>query len=514
MKSELEQWISEQAALKSRRRFLMGAMAGGGMAAAGGFGLSLNAIAAAAGFSSPQATTPMPGDYRAMVCFFLFGGNDTCNTVIPYDQATYNQYLISREGSLSRPFGITRLREDLLPIKAASINDGRQLALPREMASLKRLYDQGHAAVVANVGVLAHPTSKLQYDNQSIELPPQLFSHSDHQRFWQLGIPSYSTRTGWAGRMGDLLAAGNAGSQVSMCMSMRGNNAWQVGDNVLPYPLSPQDGAPQYWSFWNDRRRNAMMAMNAQTRSNLLERQTARVFNRAVNAEVVVNEALRVNLDLEMLFPTPPGDLAPTMVEDYMDVMDQFRMVARMIDAREALGHRRQIFFVGLGGFDNHDSLVNHGQRLRVVADGMAAFHQATKLIGVEQNVVTFTASDFGRPLKSNGTGSDHGWGAHHFVVGGSVRGGNVYGRFPNLQINGPDALDYQGHLLPSTSVDEYAATLASWFGVSGGDIPLVVPNIGRFSSANMAFMGGIKPQPPYRTICPGVRGCVQPPLT
>ena len=510
MTSAFEQWLSDETTLKSRRRFLMGAMAGGGLAAAGGFGLGLNAMAAAAGSSSTQSVTPTPGDYRAMVCFFLFGGNDTCNTVIPYDTAGYNQYLLSREGSLSRPFGITRLREDLLPISAASMVNG-QLALPREMASLKRLYDKGKAAVVANVGVLAHPTSKQQYDNQSIELPPQLFSHSDHQRFWQLGVPSYSTRTGWAGRMGDLLAAGNAGSQVSMCMSMRGNNAWQVGDNVLPYPMSAQDGAPGFWSFWNDRRRNAMMAMNAQSRSNLMERQAARVFNRAVNAETVVNRALRNNLDLEMLFPTPPGDLMPTLVEDYMDVMDQFRMVARMIDARRALGHRRQIFFVSLGGFDNHDSLVEHGDRLRVVADGMAAFYQATRLLGVDQNVVTFTASDFGRPLKSNGTGSDHGWGAHHFVVGGSVRGGDVYGRFPNLQINGPDALDYQGHLLPSTSVDEYAARLASWFGVSDTDIPLVVPNIGRFASANMDFMTGIKPQPPYRNTCGA--GCVQPPL-
>lgn len=514
MNRELKQWISEEAALKSRRRFLLGAMAGGGMAAAGGFGLSLNAIAASAGLSSPLATTPVPSDYRAMVCFFLFGGNDTCNTVIPYDTAGYDQYLLSREGSLSRPFGITRLREDLLPMQAASLGGGRQLALPREMDSLKRLYDRGKVAVVANVGVLAHPTSKAQYDNQSIELPPQLFSHSDHQRFWQLGVPSYNTRTGWAGRMGDLLAAGNGSSPVSMCMSMRGNNAWQVGDNVLPYPLSPQDGAPQFWSFWNDRRRNAMLALNAQSRSNLMERQAARVFTRSINAEAVVNESLRVNFDLETLFPTPPGDLAPTLVEDYMEVMDQFRMVARMIEAHQAFGHRRQIFFVSLGGFDDHDSLADHGQRLRVVADGMAAFYQATALLGVDQNVVTFTASDFGRPLKSNGTGSDHGWGAHHFVVGGSVRGGNVYGDFPNLQIDGPDALDHQGHLLPSTAVEEYAATLASWFGVSDTDIPLVVPNIGRFERSNMGFMGGIKPRPPTRNICPGVRGCVEPPVT
>ena len=186
-------------------------------------------------------------------------------------------------------------------------------------------------------------------------------------------------------------------------------------------------------------------------------------------------------------------------------------MVARLIAARDVLGHKRQIFFVGLGGFDNHDSLADHPDRLRIVADGMAAFYQATAILGIDQNVTTFTASDFGRPLKSNGTGSDHGWGAHHFVVGGSVRGGNVYGRFPQMQINGPDALNNQGQLLPSTSVDEYSATLASWFGVSQTDLPIVIPNISRFSQEDMGFMTGIKPYPRGDSTCVSARPCRPP---
>jgi len=505
MKSEFEQMVMEEASLKTRRRFLLGA-AGGAGAAMGGFGFSLSGIAAAAEMNV-KASTPIPNDYRAMVCFFLFGGNDAANTIIPYDQATYNQYVVAREGSLSRPLGITRLRTDLLPVSAASMTDGRQIAFPKDMASLKRLYDKGKVAVMSNVGVLAYPTTKTQYDNETVELPPQLFSHSDHQRFWQLGVPNYTTRTGWAGRMGDLLAAAN-NSNVSMCISVAGNNTWQVGSSVLPYPINSEYGAPQFWSSWNNNRMTAMNAMNQQTRTNLLEKQAARVYNRSINAMADMEGALNYSLTLEDFFPDAPAGYNPAMAGEYNDVMQQFRMVARLVAARQVLGQKRQIFFVSLGGFDNHDSLADHGDRLKIVADGMAAFYQATAALGVDQNVTTFTASDFGRPLKSNGTGADHGWGSHHFVVGGSVKGGNVYGKFPQILINGPDALDNQGHLLPSTSIDEYAATLASWFGVSAGDIPTVIPNIARFAQSNMGFMGGIKQNPPVDNPCSSRKGC------
>lgn len=510
MKSQFEQMVLDEALLKTRRRFLLGAAGGAGAAMGlGGFGLSLSGIAAAAEMGT-KATTPIPNDYRAMVCFFLFGGNDAANTIIPYDQTTYNQYLVAREGSLSRPLGITRLRQDLLPITAASMNDGRQLAFPKEMASLKQLYDKGKAAVMTNVGVLSQPTNKTQYNTDGFELPPQLFSHSDHQRFWQLGVPNYTTRTGWAGRMGDLLAAGN-NSNVSMCISVAGNNTWQVGNSVLPYPIGAADGAPQFWSGWNTNRMTAMNSLNLQTRTNLLEKQAARVYNRAINAQVDMDEALNYSMTLENFFPKNPVGFNPGLMGDYNDVMQQFQMVARLVAAREVLGQKRQIFFVSLGGFDNHDSLADHGDRLKIVADGMAAFYQATVILGIDQNVTTFTGSDFGRPLKSNGTGADHGWGAHHFVVGGSVRGGNVYGKFPQMVINGPDALDNQGHLLPSTSVDEYAATLAKWFGVSDTDMPIVIPNIARFAQSDMGFMTGIKPYPRGDNTCVSAKGCRPP---
>lgn len=505
MKSEFEQWVMNESSLKSRRRFLLGA-AGGASAALGGFGFGLGGIAAAAEMGR-KATTPIPTDYRALVCFFLHGGNDSANTLIPYDQTTYNQYVVAREGSLSRPFGITRLREDLLPVSAASVNDGRTLALPKEMLSLKKIYDQGKAAIVANVGVLAYPTSKTQLENETVELPPQLFSHSDHQRFWQLGVPNYTTRTGWAGRMGDLLAAAN-NSNVSMCISVAGNNAWQVGNSVLPYPINSEYGAPQFWSGWNTNRVNAMNAMNLQARTNLLERQAARVYNRSINAQVDMDEALNYALTLENFFPKNPVGFNPALTDEYNDVMQQFQMVARLIAARDVLGHKRQIFYVSLGGFDDHDSLADHPDRLKIISDAISSFYRATVVLGIDQNVMTFTASDFGRTLKSNGTGSDHGWGSHHFVVGGSVLGGNVYGRFPQMIIDGPDTLKNQGQLLPSTSVDEYAATMAAWYGVSPTDMPIVIPNIARFNQANLGFTTGIKPYPRVDNTCVSARPC------
>jgi uncharacterized protein (DUF1501 family) len=497
MKTELEQLIHDELALKSRRKFLLGAAGGGAMATLGGFGFTMKAMAAAA-----NASTTPPEDYRALVCFFLFGGNDTANTLIPYDQATYDSYVIGREGSLARPFGITRLRTDLLPLAASSVA-GKTLALPKEMGSLKRLYDRGKAGVITNVGVLAAPTTKVQYNAKTVELPPQLFSHSDHQRFWQLGVPNYSTRTGWAGRMGDLMASMNGGSKVSMCVSMAGNNSWQVGNTVLPYPINSETGAPEFWSWWNTQRKNGMNALNAQARTNLLERQAARVYTRTIDAQAVMNASLGPDNDMEGLFSYVPPDLAPGMVDEYMNVMEQFRMTARMIAARKKFGHKRQTFFISLGGFDNHDSLADHPDRLRVVADGMAAFYRATELLDVDQYVTTFTASDFGRTLKSNGTGADHAWGAHHFVMGGSVRGGNVYGTFPNLSLTGPDTVESQGQLLPTTSVDQYAATMARWFGVPDTDMATVMPNVSRFATSDLGFMTHVRGAPPRRQATP-----------
>lgn len=486
---DIQRLLDEERVLRSRRQFLISAGGVAGMGALGSFGFSLNALAAAASLSA----TALPTDYKALVCFFMFGGNDNSNTLIPFDQATYDSYVMGREGSLTRPLGVTRLREQLLPLLTPSLTDGRQLGLPPEMSRLKAVYDQGKVAILPNVGVLANPTTRTQYQAKSVELPPQLFSHADQQRFWQLGVPNYTTLTGWAGRMGDLLAAANTPSAVSMCVSLSGNNPWQVGSSVLPYPINSDTGANQFWSFWNTTRREAMNALNADPRSgNMLERQAARVYNRAVSAQDLMRTALAAGQSFSDLFTGVPADLQPGLVSKYMEVQQKFEMVARMVDSRDRLGHKRQIFFIGLGGFDDHNSLADHGGRLRIVADHMAAFYAATVRMGIQDKVVTFTASDFGRTLKSNGSGSDHGWGSHHFAMGGSVLGGDLYGSFPSLDIAGPNSVEAQGQLLPTTSVDEYAGTLAKWYGVSSTDMSLVIPNIGRFARPDLGFLPAV----------------------
>jgi uncharacterized protein (DUF1501 family) len=463
----------------SRRRILAGSaawMAG----SAAPFALTMHGMAAAA----------VPSDYKALVCLFLNGGNDAPNTVIPYGQTEYNQYVIAREGSINRPYGLSRAREDLLPITTPSLKDGRTLALPKELAALQALYGQGKAAIVANVGTLAYPTSKAQFVNQSIEVPPQLFSHSDQANFWQSGVPNYTTSTGWAGRMADLVASANASNGVSMNLSVVGNNIWQVGNNGSSYPVSPKFGVESISGIDDAGYGGAMKKILAQSRSNLLEQELSRIYNRSINAEKIVTAGLAGVQSMDAWFPrSAPPSVPNTMRWAHAEIMEKLQTVAQLIAARDALGQKRQVFFVSIGGFDSHSSLVDHPYLLQAVSDGLAAFYQATVKLNVDRSVTTFTASDFGRPLLTNGGGSDHGWGGHHFVVGGAVKGGDIYGKFPTVRIDGPDTTDFQGHIIPTTAVDQYGATLARWLGVADSDLPMVMPNIGRFATSNLGFM-------------------------
>ena len=459
----------------SRRRLLQGSVG----LVAGGLGLNLQSIAAASGTA----------DYKALVCIFLQGGNDSANTVIPYGSAEYNDYLAARLGS-------TRLRADLLPISTPAVKDGRAFALPKEMAAMKSLYDQGKVAIVANVGTLAAPITRAQYEARSVEIPPQLFSHSDQANFWQIGVPSYSTSTGWGGRLADLLIAANAGGKVSSSISVNGNNLWQVGASTVQYPLSPDGGAVTIQDLDDPAYGTALKAMLGQARTNLLEREVGSVYRRSIaTSSAVIASLLRPDVAaVDTGFPRQAPTTGELAVPRRMwwaqeELMGKLSMVARMIAASDALGLKRQTFFVGLGGFDMHDSLSEHQYLLQAVSASIAAFYQATVALGVADKVTTFTASDFGRPWLASHGGSDHGWGGNHFVVGGAVKGGDLYGQFPVIDRNGPDTLGGQGHVIPTTSVDQYAATMARWMGVADTDMRLVLPNIGRFSTSNLAFL-------------------------
>jgi len=424
-------------------------------------------------FASAAASAQSAGDYRALVCVFLNGGNDQSNTIVPIgsDYAAYQR----ARGELALP------ASSLLPLSPVGYS-GPPLGLHPSLSALQPLFASGQMAIVANVGTLVAPINRAQWNNgrSTVATPFQLFSHSDQFRHWQTGLPDRVSSTGWLGRVSDLLNRGfNPSSGVSMNMSVGGNNMLQVGQNTVQYQLNAQ-GAVRVGALSNlygsTTGGMALRRLMTQGGSDLFGRELNAISARSIDTEVLVSSAL--------------GGSAMTSAFPDTSVGRQLRMVARMISARTLLGQRRQVFFVQQGGYDFHDDLINdHSARLRELGDGLAAFQRATADLGVSDAVTTFTASEFGRALQSNGRGSDHGWGGHQFVLGGAVAGQRLYGRFPTVALGGPEDAG-QGRLIPTTSVDEFAATLCRWFGVPLSDLPTVVPNLGRFASSNLGFLG------------------------
>lgn len=449
-----------------QRRRLLRAAAGAGAFGAAPFALNLAAIGAASAQSAE--------DYRALVCVFLLGGNDQSNTIVPYDAASYAGYQSARPT-------LALARDALAPTVIAPTGGlgGREIALNPALAPLKAHFDAGRLAVVANVGPLRYPLTRAQYTAQTVPAPPQLFSHADHQALWQIGAADGAVRSGWGGRIGDLLASQNTGT-LSICTSIAGNNMFEAGEQVVQLQMGTEGTVPIYgtsWPYGNNVAGQQLTALLAQNRTNLLEQQWNAVAKRAMDTD----RLMRTTLQAAPALTTPFNADSP--------LAKQMKMVARLIQIRQSLGYKRQIFFVALGGWDMHENLVeNHPVQLATVADALASFYAATVELGVADKVTTFTASEFGRGLQSNGRGSDHGWGSHHFVLGGAVRGKAVYGNFPTVALNGPEDAG-QGRLIPTTSVDEYAATLAKWMGVSGANLTTVVPNIGRFAHPDLGFL-------------------------
>lgn len=456
----------------SRRRFI-----GSCCAAVGATGLlsalaQLRLIGAVAGSSSPSGTAAAAGrDYKALVCLFLAGGNDANNLIVPADAAGHAAYAAGR-GALALA------RDTLLPI-APRTPDGRSWGLHPALPELRDLFVAGKAAVLANVGTLVVPVTKAQYQARSVPLPPQLFSHSDQTVQWQSSLPDRPFQSGWGGRLADLVQAFNENNTVSMSISLAGQNAFQVGRYVTQYAVSPSGAVSLAGMTGNAGavRRDALRDLLAQPQDNLFETAFAGLTAGAIADSGLLGSALSGAAPFTTQFPAT-------------NLGAQLRTIARLIAARQMLGLRRQVFFARVGGWDLHDAqLAAHADLLGNVSRCLRAFYDATVELGVAESVTAFTASDFGRTFNTNGDGSDHGWGSHHLIVGGAVRGGDIYGRMPELAIGGPDDTG-RGRWIPTTSVDEYAATLARWFGVSATDLPLVLPNIGRFARPNLGFLG------------------------
>jgi uncharacterized protein (DUF1501 family) len=454
----------------SRREFLRRAAAMSTLGAGGSLALNLAGIGAA----SAQTAT----DFRALVCVYLYGGNDNGNTVIPYDAAEFSRYAAAR-GALALPYA------DLQPIASASTG-GRRLSLPKALAPIKQLYDTNRCAIVANVGPLLTPTTLTEFKSETVPIPPKLFSHNDQQATWQSFAPE-GAPSGWGGRMADLLLSANQNASFT-AITVDGYSLFLTGRSTIGARVTTS-GAVNVddWLAGNPSElhgsADAMAAwraiINNTERNNLIEQEYGAIRRRGVALNAKLTQTLSGSPSLDTSFPATP-------------LGNQLRTVARLISARAALGARRQVYFVGMGGFDHHSDLLSGqtGQQALVaqVASAMAAFDQMMVSLGVGDQVTAFTAADFGRTLDSNGDGSDHGWGAHHFVVGGAVRGGNVYGTFPDVALNTSTDIG-RGSLLPTTSLDQYAATLARWFGVAAGDLAIVAPNITRFSNTNLGFL-------------------------
>jgi len=456
----------------SRRAFLQRASVLSLAGAAAPWALNLAAMGEAAAQSA--------SDYKALVCVFLYGGNDYANTLVPVDAASYTAYAAMRP---TLAYSASSLAATTL-VPSVALPGGRQYAIAPELAPLLPIFNAGKMSVLLNVCTLVQPTTKAQYTAASVPLPPKLFSHNDQQSVWQSSSPE-GAASGWGGRMGDLFVAGN-GNATFTCVNVSGNAVFLSGHSAVQYQVAtsgpvafsalPYSGAQSL--FGSSACAAALKAIVTAPRSHLFEGEYTRVAARSIDAGTVLNAALAAAPAIATPFPSGNA------------LADQLGFVARMIATAATTGTKRQVFFVSIGGFDTHDGLAAvHPGLLTTVATALNAFYQSTIELGVASQVTTFTASDFGRTMTAD-DGSDHGWGSMHFMLGGAVNGGRFYGSAPIVANNGPDDVG-QGRMLPSTGVDQYAATLGKWFGISDTDLLAVLPNLVNYnaSSRNLGFV-------------------------
>jgi uncharacterized protein (DUF1501 family) len=463
----------------SRRAFMQRAAALGAAGAATPFVMDLALMG--------EAAAATASDYKALVCVFMFGGNDYANTLVPYDGSdTTGQYGAYRSLRSALAFPQSALTPTLLtpttPIPANGISNTPQFALAPALAPILPIWNAGKMAVMLNVGTLVRPTTKAQYLARNVALPPKLLSHNDQQSYWQSSSPEGAS-SGWGGRMGDLLQSGNGTSQLT-CINPSGNAVFLTGRAAVQYSITPS--GPIGLTARNNLQGSAaastlLKSLISTPVGHQFDTILAGVGTRALGLFDQVTSALAMAPTIATPFPAS--------ADPQSSLGAQLQQVARMIAVSSQLGAKRQVFFVSTGRFDTHDNLATlHPTLMANLGDALRAFYDTTVELGVANQVTTFTASDFGRALTANDDGADHGWGSSHFVLGGAVKGKQFYGAAPVLAHNGPDDIG-QGRLIPTMAVDQYAATLANWFGISPSDLPTILPNIGNYPTANIGFL-------------------------
>jgi uncharacterized protein (DUF1501 family) len=442
--------------------------------------LKTTCCSAAAGFAAASfsrfglvnALAQNATDYKALVCVFLFGGNDSNNMVIPYDTAGYNSYKSARGG-------LALAQGSLLPITPPSI--GLPFALHPRFGAMQSLFNNKQLAVLANVGTLIQPTTASQFRNRGVPVPMNLFSHSDQEAQMQTAILDKVAETGWAGRTADKIQS-IYGGNFPIIISLAGTNIFCEG--VVAQSIQSNGNPTQLLNGFGG---------GAESTARLSALQSLLTFDNGLSliqaASTTTGNAIQNGQTLAAALAT--GTPLATQFPQNSYFASQLKQVAKIIQVRGALGLQRQIFFVSMGGFDTHSGqLAAQDSLFNDMNQSLNAFYQATTEMGVANNVTTFTLSDFGRTYSPNSDGTDHAWGSHHLIMGGAVKGGDFYGTFPTLAVNGPDDGTGQGRWVPTTSVDQYAATLAAWFGVAAADLPSIFPNLANFPTQTLGIMG------------------------
>ena len=425
-------------------------------------------------FGALNALAATTTDYKALVCIFLYGGNDSNNMVVPYDTKGYNNYAALRTAGGS---SIAILQASLLPLTPLP-----NYSLHPSLPDVQTLFNNGNAALVVNVGTLTAPITRAQYLAANANVPTNLFSHPDQQEEWQNAAASGATATGWAGRISDVMTGPyNASATVPMITSVGGDTLFCNGISTTPVSVSPGNLGNSSCSEGSECTARQTAAQSLITFNSGVSLITAddQITSNAYNYASVLTAATKSVTPLKTVFPANNG------------LASQLQQIAQIIQVRAALGVQRQIFFAGIGNFDTHSNQVAlQAQLLAGISPAMAAFYNATVEMGIQSDVTSFTMSDFARTFQPNSnTGTDHAWGSHHIVFGGAVKGGQMYGTFPTLALGGPDDSGSNGRWVPSTGITQYASTLAQWFGVPVSQLASVFPNIGAFPTNNLGFV-------------------------